>query len=346
MDELYMQRCFELAALATGNTSPNPLVGSVIVHKGRIIGEGYHHQAGFPHAEVEAIRAVKDQELLKEAVLYVNLEPCSHHGRTPPCADLIIQKQIKKVVISTIDTNRKVAGQGIERMRAHGIEVVTGVSENQGRELNKRFFCVQEKERPYIILKWAQSGDGFLDRQRLPGESPKINWITGETARKLVHRWRAEEDAILVGTHTAIKDNPSLTLRDWPGKQPLRIVIDRTSQLPAHLALFNEEAPTLVFSADKKGKRKNVAWAKIDFSTNVLNQIMRKLVHYPVNSVIIEGGAVLLQSFIDAGLWDEARVFTGAVQFKRGIKAPVLPPARTKIINLNQDMLMLWNKIP
>lgn len=321
-DEQMMDRCLQLAAMAQGHTYPNPMVGSVIVHQGKIIGEGYHQKAGEPHAEVNAINSVKDQSLLASSTLYVNLEPCAHFGKTPPCSDLIIEKQIPRVVIGCIDSFSQVAGKGIERMRHAGIEVLAGIREMESRELNRRFFTFHEKKQPYIVLKWAQSMDGFIDFERGPENFGQPNWITNEWARRAVHQRRTLEQAILVGTHTALKDNPSLTIRDWHGNQPLRMVLDQHLSLPSSLKLFDHQHPTWVITAKSKHPQKNLEYKTIDFSQNILSQLLDILYKNEIQSIIVEGGAILLQSFLDQGLWDEINLFTGSCWFQKGVNAP------------------------
>jgi diaminohydroxyphosphoribosylaminopyrimidine deaminase/5-amino-6-(5-phosphoribosylamino)uracil reductase len=303
-DQLYMQRCLQLALNGASLVAPNPLVGAVLVHDGRIIGEGYHERFGEPHAEVNAINSVKpeDKHLIKSATLYVNLEPCSHFGKTPPCADRVIKEGIPKVVIANTDPNPLVSGNGINKLREAGCEVVTGVLQEEGEWLNRRFFIFQREKRPYIILKWAQSADGFFTKKRT-----EQHWITGDATRRLVHRWRTEEASILVGSGTAGYDNPRLDVRFWPGgAQPLRLVYDRHLQLPNDLHLFDKSVPTLVFTEMSKKNRKNVEHV---YQRNI-------------QSLIVEGGERTLTSFIEAGLWDEARVFTGKPFFSTGIHAP------------------------
>lgn len=325
--EQYMLRCIELARLGFGETAPNPMVGSVIVHKGKIIGEGYHHKCGLPHAEVNAIESVADKSLLPESTLYVSLEPCSHFGKTPPCSDLIIQHKIPKVVICNVDPNPKVKGKGIEKLRNAGIEVITDVLREAGEELNKRFFMFYRKSRPYIILKWAQTQDGFIDIERAPGQQQRPTWITNEEARMLVHKWRSEEQAIMVGTNTAFLDNPKLNVRDWTGKHPTRIVIDRTLRLPQSLNLFDGSVPTIVFTQEETEDEENtnVEFVTIPFDEYLPEHILGELYRRQIQSLIIEGGAKLLNSFIDAELWDEARVFTGEKYFHSGVSAPKIP---------------------
>jgi len=317
--EHFMQRCFELAQQGLGSVAPNPMVGSVIVHEEKIIGEGYHQKFGAPHAEVNAINSVTNNELLKSSTLYVNLEPCSHHGKTPPCADLIIEKQIPKVVICNTDPNPLVAGNGIEKLNNAGIEVVTGVLEKEGLELNKRFFTFHTKHRPYIILKWAQSSDGFFTKG-----NDKQYWITGELAKKIVHRWRSEEQAILVGGNTSLVDNPQLNNRYFDKeKQPARIVIDKDLTLPETLNVFDNGIKTIVFNAVTEKSEDSITYVKIPFQ-NLPDEICKALYKLNIQSVIIEGGAKTLQLFINNNLWDEARIFTGNVKFENGIYAPAI----------------------
>ncbi len=320
-DQKYMQRSLELAALGLGEVSPNPMVGCVVVHNGKIIGEGYHEKYGEVHAEVNAIRSVKNKELLPESTLYVTLEPCAHFGKTPPCSDLIIESRIPQVVVGTIDPFAKVAGKGIEKMRNAGIRVDVGMLENECRELNRRFFTFHEKKRPYIILKWAQTADGFIDRERIENEE-KPTWITNELARRLVHKQRSEEAAILIGTNTAQKDNPSLTVREWKGNQPYRMALDRTGRLSANLHLFDGTAPTIIFTATQTPSKPMVEFVQIDFENDPLVRIMDHLYRNDIQSVIIEGGARLLTSVISSGLWNEAHVYFGNQFFGKGIKAP------------------------
>ncbi|MGQ1889597.1 bifunctional diaminohydroxyphosphoribosylaminopyrimidine deaminase/5-amino-6-(5-phosphoribosylamino)uracil reductase RibD [Thermophagus sp. OGC60D27] len=324
-DELYMKRCLQLARKAQGNTYPNPMVGAVIVHNGVIIGEGYHLKAGAPHAEVNAINAVKNPALLEKSTLYVNLEPCAHYGKTPPCSLLICQKKIPRVVIGCKDTFSKVAGKGIEILRAAGAEVIVGVLEKESRELNRRFFTFHEKKRPFILLKWAQTRDGFLDIDRSTEAEPRPTWITDEWARRIVHQWRSMEQSILVGTMTALRDNPSLTVRDWSGPDPLRLVVDRHGKLPHTLSLFKGETPTLVFTEKKDMTLEGVETVLLSPGSNTLSCILEELYRRDIQSVMVEGGSILLKAFLDAGLWDEARVFVGEKWFVAGVKAPLIP---------------------
>ena len=337
----YMQRCLDLAAMGLGTTWPNPLVGSVIVYEGKIIGQGFHYRSGEPHAEVLAIRSVKEKHLLKKSTLYVNLEPCSHYGKTPPCADLIVETGIPRVVTGTIDTSEKVHGRGIKRMKDGGVEVTTGVLEKESRFINRRFFTYHEKKRPYIILKWAESADGFLDEERLPGQQGP-NWISGPLGRQLVHKWRTEEQAILVGRKTALIDDPALTAREWYGRNPLRLVIDRELGLPPGLQLFDDEAPTIIFNSLREEKHTHPEPVKIDYSKPVIPQILDELYQRQIQSLIVEGGAYTLQQFIETGLWDEARVFKGEKYFYAGIRAPATGKQPAKIIDITDSTYHLF----
>jgi diaminohydroxyphosphoribosylaminopyrimidine deaminase/5-amino-6-(5-phosphoribosylamino)uracil reductase len=317
-----MKRCFELALKGLGQVAPNPMVGCVIVKGDKIIAEGYHQKFGESHAEVNAINSLEEGFDLTDCTLYVNLEPCSHHGKTPPCSDLIISKKFKKVVIGNMDSNPLVAGKGIEKLKNAGIEVEAGILEKEGRELNKRFFTFHEKKRPYIILKWAQTNDGFVSKLPLPTNKSE-NWITCEESKKTVHVMRSQEQAIMVGTNTVINDNPELTVRLAEGKNPIRIVLDRDLKLKSSFKIFNSAAETLVFTEFRKIEAGNIKYFKIDFTTNILSQILNKLYELNITSVIIEGGTPLLQSFIKENLWDEAGIFVNPNKnFVSGIKAP------------------------
>ncbi|MGY0392093.1 bifunctional diaminohydroxyphosphoribosylaminopyrimidine deaminase/5-amino-6-(5-phosphoribosylamino)uracil reductase RibD [Bizionia sp. KMM 8389] len=308
--EKYINRCIEIAKNGLGTTAPNPMVGAVIVCKNKIIGEGFTSPYGGPHAEVNAIQSVTDKSLLKDATIYVTLEPCSHFGKTPPCSDLIIKHQIPQVVIGTVDTHSKVAGKGIEKLKKAGCHVITGILEDACKRHHKRFFSIHNNKRPYIILKWAETADGFIAPETRNKQQPV--WITNTYSRQLVHKWRTEEQAILVGTQTALADNPSLTARDWIGQNPTRVVLDRSQKLPKSLQIFNTDAETLVITENS-----------IDFNRNIASQICNILYKKDIQSIIIEGGSKTLQTFIDEKIWDEARVFTGATNFKTGVKAPI-----------------------
>ena len=313
-----MHRALELAKLGIGNVSPNPRVGCVVVYREKIIGEGWHKQYGRPHAEVNAINAVEDKSLLKDSTAYVTLEPCSHVGKTPPCADLLIEHKIKKVVVSNLDSNPLVAGEGIKRLRQAGVEVITGILEQEGHELNKRFFTFMEKKRPYIILKWAQTSDGFIAHDNYDSK-----WISNEFSRQLVHKWRTEEDAVLVGTKTAMHDNPQLNVRDWTGRNPVRIVLDRFLRLSDSLKLFDKTQQTICYNVLKHEEHDNLTLVRLD-EDNFLSSVIKDLYDRNIQSVIIEGGAQTLSSFIVSGDWDEARVFSSSKSFGKGITAPTL----------------------
>ena len=338
--EDYIARCIELAKNGFGTTYPNPMVGSVIVYNGEIIGEGWHQKAGEPHAEVNAIRSVKDPSLLDKATIYVSLEPCSHFGKTPPCCDLIIKNKIPNVVIGTVDSNIKVAGNGIKRLQEAGSNVIVGILEKECYELNQRFFTFHEKKRPYIILKWAETQDGFI--APLQKEEQKPVWITNLNSRQLVHKWRTEEQAILVGTQTVIDDNPQLNARDWEGNNPIRVVIDQNHRIPKTAHVFDNQTKTIVFSNKKSTPSlENTILEVIDFQQNIVQQIVDKLFQHQIQSVIIEGGAQTLQTFIDANLWDEARVFIGNCTFEKGVKAPILNTSPLKKEKIGTDELLI-----
>jgi len=316
--EPFMQRALELANAGMGAVSPNPMVGCVIVHEGKIIGEGWHKKYGEAHAEVHAVNAVTHKELLKESTVYVSLEPCSHYGKTPPCVELLLQHQVKRVVIANMDTNPLVSGEGIKKMREAGIEVITGVLEKEGRLLNRRFFTFMEKQRPYIILKWAETADGFIARENYDSK-----WISNEYSRQRVHQWRAQEDAVLVGTKTAFHDNPQLNVRDWIGRNPARIVFDRFLRLSDKLHLFDRQQKTICYNVLKHEEHNNLTLVRLD-EQDFIGQAMHDLYKQKIQSVIVEGGATTLQLFMDAGLWDEARVFVSSKTFGKGMLAPRL----------------------
>jgi diaminohydroxyphosphoribosylaminopyrimidine deaminase/5-amino-6-(5-phosphoribosylamino)uracil reductase len=334
IDEQYMQRCLQLAAMAAGQVAPNPMVGAVLVYDDRIIGEGYHKKLGEAHAEVNCINSVAetDKNFIAASTMYVSLEPCVHFGKTPPCADLIIKNKIPKVVLGCRDSFEAVAGKGIERLKAAGIEVLVGILENECLELNKRFFVFHEKKRPYIILKWAQSSDGMIAAPLNPPEGGSLEHtiarrllISNEFTNRLVHKWRAEEEAILVGTNTALLDDPSLTARLWPGKNPVRLVIDTDLKLPLHLKLFDGNTKTIVFNYVKRAEAENLVYHQLKKGEDILAQIAASVYSLNIQSVMVEGGAKLLQSFIDGGLWDEARVISnGQLIIGSGLHAPHL----------------------
>lgn len=325
-DDKFMRRCLELAAGAEGMTYPNPMVGCVIVHEGRIIGEGYHLKAGGPHAEVNAINSVADKSLLKASALYVNLEPCSHFGKTPPCADYIIENKIPRIVIGTGDTSEKVSGKGAEKLRNAGCEVRIGVLEDECRKLNKRFFTFNEKKRPYIILKWAESADGFIDHIRQADQGNKHAWISGKPERVLVHRWRASEQSILVGAETIRSDNPKLNVREWKGNNPVKIIL-------SHSGLFDENADVnetnctlIVFTHNMKRDIPGAIKVKLENDKNASVQISDYLYQKGIQSLFIEGGTKVLNHFISTGLWDEVRIFRGKISFCNGVMGPDFEP--------------------
>ena len=339
-----MNRCLQLAAKGLGNTAPNPLVGSVIVYNDTIIGEGYHMQYGQAHAEVNAINSVENKDLLKLATLYVNLEPCAHFGKTPPCADLIIKNQIPTVVIGTPDINSLVNGTGIERLRAAGINVTTRILEDECYKLNKRFFTFHKLKRPYIILKWAQTHDGFIDNLRGENEDNLPLQISNAESKKLLHLWRSQEQAIMVGSNTALLDNPKLTVREVTGKNPIRITIDKWNRIPKNYFLFDKTVPTIVFTSETILPEHNLEYIKIDFDSNIIAQVLHQLYLRNIQSLILEGGALLLNSFIHDGNWDEARLFISSQVINKGVKAPELNREPTTIENINGDTLLTINR--
>jgi diaminohydroxyphosphoribosylaminopyrimidine deaminase/5-amino-6-(5-phosphoribosylamino)uracil reductase len=339
--EKYMQRCLDLAKLGGVAVAPNPMVGCVIVKNGLIIGEGYHQKFGSAHAEVNAIAAVQDPTSLEGATVYVSLEPCSHFGKTPPCSNLLIEKKVATVVVATLDPNPKVAGKGIERLKKAGISVVVGVLEQSAKQLNKRFFSFHEKQRPYVTLKWAQTKDGFLDKLRSPNEKG-INWISSDETRALVHLWRSQEMSILVGKHTALNDNPSLTVRDVAGQNPIRILIDSQLQVKNDISLFSEAAPTLIFNRLKNDKQEGIEWIKIKETSTKL--ILEELYKRNIHSVMVEGGSRTLQYFIIDNVWDEAYVIVGNVHFGEGVKAPVLNKIPTQSHFFGDDEVFYFKR--
>ena len=340
-DEIYMQRCIDLAKKGIRAVAPNPMVGCVLVVEDKIIGEGYHERYGEAHAEVNAINSVSNKSLLKKATLYVSLEPCSHTGKTPPCAELIIKKGIKKVVIGTKDSNPIVGGKGIEKLKNGGVQVEEGILQEQCLELNKRFFTFHEKQRPYVILKWAQTLDGFLDRNR-EDETQKINWISEPETKTLVHKWRSEEQSILVGRNTITNDNPSLTVRDYGGINPIRLVIDSQLQISGALNVYSKDAPTIVFNRIKDKKENNIEWVKInETSTKNILEVLHKR---GIQSVFVEGGSRTLQYFIIDNVWDEARVVVGQKYFKEGYKAPIINKVPIKSIPFGKDMIHYYKR--
>ena len=343
--EKYMRRCIDLAKNGLGQTYPNPMVGCVIVHNNKIIGEGWHHKAGEPHAEVNAIQNIKDESLIKDSTLYVSLEPCSHFGKTPPCADLIIDKGFKKVIIGTADPFAKVKGRGIQKLIKHGCQVILGVLEDECLALNKRFMTFHKKQRPYIILKWAESADGFLSPFVYGHDTAKeAVWLTNAYAKQLVHKWRSEEQAIMVGTHTALMDNPALTTRLWQGQNPVRILIDKDSKISLEAKIFSKDTKTLVFTKHlpKQNNLYNQAYFKLNFEQPILPQLLIELHHQNLQSLIVEGGAVTLQYFINQNLWDEARVFKSPKKLHNGTPIPIFKAQALTSKAIIQDKLTIY----
>ncbi|WP_018476496.1 bifunctional diaminohydroxyphosphoribosylaminopyrimidine deaminase/5-amino-6-(5-phosphoribosylamino)uracil reductase RibD [Pontibacter roseus] len=339
-DELYMRRALELAKLGSGYTSPNPMVGCVVVHGNRIIGEGWHRAYGGPHAEVNAIASVEDKSLLPKSRVYVTLEPCSHFGKTPPCADLLISSGVRDVVVCNTDPNPLVAGRGIKKLSEAGAQVKVGVLENEGLELNKRFFTFHAQKRPYLLLKWAESADGFIG-----GPAFEQVQISGPLSRRLVHKWRSEEQAILVGSHTAAHDNPRLDTRFWTGRSPLRVVIDRKLQLPGHLHLFDKSQPTVVYTYQKKEQtHENLQYVRLRENESLLPQIMQDLHQRQVLSLLVEGGTYLLKSLLKESLWDEALLFKSSTKvLGKGTEAPLMAQGRLLEVNqLGTDWLFYY----
>jgi diaminohydroxyphosphoribosylaminopyrimidine deaminase/5-amino-6-(5-phosphoribosylamino)uracil reductase len=343
-NEFYMKRCVELAALAIGNVSPNPMVGCVIVHNGKIIGEGYHQEFGKAHAEPNAIKSVFDQygdegnELLKQAIAYVNLEPCAHFGKTPPCADLFVKHQLKKVVIGNRDPFSGVDGKGIEKLRNAGIEVISGVLEEECKYFNRRFFTRILQQRPYIILKWAETANGYFATN-----DGHQKWISGALAKRMAHQWRTEEDAILIGKQTAIIDNPQLTAREWPGKNPTRLVIDKNLEVPQNNHIFNDEAKTIIFNEIKTDVIGNVHYIQMeDMHFYLAQKIAFQLYLMDTQSVIVEGGANILKQFLEANIWDEARIFSSQGSWNDGIPSPVINGLLQEQIQFGSDQLSIY----
>ena len=342
-DLIYMRRALDLARSALGCTAPNPMVGAVVVHDGLIIGEGYHLRAGTPHAEVHALEAVRERSLLPHSTIYVSLEPCSHHGRTPPCTDLIIRSGIRRVVVGTTDTNPKVAGRGIARLREAGIEVETGVAEEECRRLNRRFFTWHEKQRPYVVLKWARSADGYIDLARKAGETPEPNWITGTAERILVHRWRAAEDAILAGGGTVRADNPSLDVRLWKGKNPLRVIVSRSGAMDPASKVFDGTVDTVLFTCNDKVILPGIQIVKLADNRYFIEDVLNALHGMEVQSLFVEGGAFIISHFIETGMWDEARRFTGKMSFGGGVPDPFPDFIPEKSVRFEKSILEIMH---
>tara|TARA_R110002050_G_scaffold9611_9_gene34052 strand:+ start:8131 stop:9234 length:1104 start_codon:yes stop_codon:yes gene_type:complete len=344
MDEKFMLRCIQIAKNGLGTTAPNPMVGAVIVYNNQIIGEGYTSAYGGAHAEVNAIKSVKDISLLKSATLYVTLEPCSHFGKTPPCADFIVKMGIPKVVIGLKDPHEKVAGNGIKRLEESGCLVEVGISKNECEEHHKRFLTFHTKKRPYIILKWAETADNFIAPEpTLRGEKKKPYWITNSRSRQLVHKWRSEEPGIIAGTNTVMADNPQLNLRDWTGKPPTRIIIDRTLKIPSNFHVFDGKQKTIICTEveDCSQFEDNITYKILNFKISLPQQLCSLLYEEQIQSVIIEGGCKTLDSFIESNLWDEARIFKGATTFRKGIKAPEIKGIIKEQIQISTDQLTI-----
>jgi len=338
-----MKFALQLAEKGRGKVAPNPMVGCVIVKNDEVIAEGCHQKYGGPHAEVNAINSLPIDFDFTDCTLYVNLEPCSHYGKTPPCSDLIVSKKFKRVVVGNLDTNPLVAGKGIQKLKDADIEVSSGVINSEARELNKRFFWFHEKKQPYVILKWAETKDGFISREPLPANK-EDNWITSAESKKLLHQWRAEEQAIMVGTNTVIVDDPELTTRLVDGNDPIRIIIDKDLKLPHALKVFSKSGNVIVVTSKGVIDEDNITYCKIDFGGNFVNSLLNTLFELSIQSIIIEGGSTLLNSFIEAGVWNEARIFIGTKEFKNGIKAPVFNKANAEEFAIGADKLYIIKK--
>lgn len=345
IDPIFMERALQLAKNGLGVTAPNPMVGAVIVQENRIIGEGYTSAYGGPHAEVNAINSVTDKSLLSKSTLYVTLEPCSHYGKTPPCADLIVKHKIPNVVIGVVDPHDKVMGKGVARLKESGCNVTVGILEDACREHHKRFMTFHQKQRPYIILKWAETKDGFMAplASKRNGKTEPY-WISNHYSRQLVHKWRSEEQAILVGTNTVTKDNPKLNVREWFGKSPIRVILDRNLRIQGEYHIFDQKVKTIIFTQieDTAQWKKGVDYEVVDFSVNLPEQICQVLYKHNITSVLIEGGSQTLTSFISADLWDETRIFNGPNTFEKGLKAPKIMGKKPCIINIDTDILNIY----
>ncbi len=338
--EQYIKRCLEIAKKGIGSTRPNPSVGAILVVDDEVVGEGFTSPYGGNHAEVNAIASVSDKELLKKATIYVTLEPCSHFGKTPPCSDLIIKSQIPKVVIGCVDANSLVSGKGIERLKNAGCDVTVGILENECLEHHQRFFTFQNKKRPYIILKWAETKDGFIAPKNREEQAPV--WITNEVSRQLVHKWRSEEHGILVGTTTVLEDNPKLNVRSWKGENPMRIVIDKELKIPKDLHVYDQSIKTIFITQKDFESKEELVFEKIDFSKPIAAQICEVLFKHKIQSVIVEGGTKTIQTFLEEGLWDEARVFHSAVTFKEGVKGPKFDHNHFSERLIKEDVLKIY----
>ncbi len=340
-DERYMRRALELAMLGSGHVSSNPMVGCVVVKDNQIIGEGYHEKFGQPHAEVRAIQSVADKSVLEGSTLYVNLEPCSHYGKTPPCSHLIVEYKIARVVFANIDPNPLVAGAGFEYLMSNGIEVIQGVLEEEGRELNRRFFTYIENKRPYIILKWAETADGFIAKENFDSK-----WISNDLSRKLVHKWRTEEDVVLIGTNTALYDNPRLNVRDWTGRNPVRAFIDKQLQVPVGAHLLDGSQETICYNHQEQDVRNLVEYVKVDPLDDMIDAIVGDMYIRKHLSILVEGGTQLLKTFLKKGLWDEIRIFRSPNEFGAGIESPIVrAKAFTQEMILDDTLIVYRNKI-
>ena len=335
--EKYMRRCFDLALLGRGNVSPNPKVGAVIVYNDQIIGEGYHKKYGQSHAEVNAIASVEDKNLLKESTIYVNLEPCCHWGKTPPCANLIIESKIKRCVISNKDINPKVYGGGIKLLQDNGIEVISGVLEEEGLFLNRRFFTNQKENRPYVILKYAQTLDGFIAPEEKGG------WISNEAMKVWVHKQRTEEDAIMVGYNTVLLDNPQLNVRHYSGRNPKRVVYDKYLTLSKEKNVFDNSQETFILNYVKEGREENNVFLKLNENKPFVEQVLERLYEQKICSIVVEGGEKTLNKFLEANLWDEANVIVGEKNFGKGVKAPVISQGLVSMENIGGDILKIYH---
>lgn len=337
-----MHRCMQLAENGLGRTAPNPLVGCVITYNGKIIGEGYHRYYGGAHAEVNAIASVKDASLLPKATLYVNLEPCSHYGKTPPCTELIIKKQIPRIVIANTDPYAEVSGSGIRKLKAAGREVISGVLEKEGQWLNRRFFTFHTRQRPYLILKWAESTDGYLDARRREKDGQKPAWLTNQAAKHMVHKWRNEEQAVLVGQNTALLDNPRLNIREWQGHNPVRVLIDPELKVSTDANIFDKNAQTLIFNHQREADTGNINYIRVSVETDMISGILDRLYQLKIHSVIIEGGAYVLNRFIAANMWDEARRFVGEVHLGDGVNAPKIKCKAAESCSIGASQLYFY----
>jgi diaminohydroxyphosphoribosylaminopyrimidine deaminase/5-amino-6-(5-phosphoribosylamino)uracil reductase len=344
-NEFLMRRCIELARNGEGYVAPNPMVGAVITYNGHIIGEGYHTHFGAPHAEVMAVKSVKDKSLLKESVIYVNLEPCCHYGKTPPCAQLIIETGIAKVIIASADPFPSVNGGGIKILKENGITVINGILENEAHELNKFFYTYHQKKRPYIILKWAESADGYIDINRSPDIRPAA--ISNNTSRMLTHRWRSQVQAIMAGTNTILMDNPQLTSRNWNNNNPLRVIIDRQGRISPNCLALNNDSDNLLFISHKPDYVYSNRTTKIetDFDKNTEEKILDELTKRQIQSLLIEGGTQIINSFMRKNLWDEARVFVSGTFLSNGIKAPQKPDfCKLTSSDIGNDKLFVFRR--